>query len=151
MKALVTALALLGAGGVWAWALTGAPPAAGLPEKYVGTYEMFRFAAGAVVGAVDPLAQGQSWKYTFRADGSYTIRVLVTADWEMMRRTGTIREDGADALVLARVAENGTPLDAPPERYYAQWGSDEEGPYLHLTEELATRAGQQLFLRRIAD
>ncbi len=156
MRVLVTVLAILGSAGLWAWAMTGSREVVALPDRYCGTFELFRFEAGIAPGAVDPIAQKQRWIYTFAKNGTFQIRVLVPGDWEMLRRSGTVVTDGEDRIVLTRGSENGMfmlsetgePLEQVPERYYVQWGTDEKGPYLHLTEELAAAAGQQLFLRR---
>jgi hypothetical protein len=148
--------ALLGAAAIWGWAMTGTAEIASFPERYRGTFEMYRYEAGIAVGAVDPIDQKQRWMYSFAENGTFQIRVLVGEEWEMFRRSGTVVADGEDGLVLTRESENGVlllsesgePQPGAPERYYVQWGTDEEGPYLHLTEELAAAAGQQMFLRR---
>jgi hypothetical protein len=156
VKLLVTIIGFLGSAGLWIWAMSASSEVVTLPEKYRGTFELFRFEAGMAPGAVDPISQKQRWIYTFEEDRSFQIRVLVPGDWEMLRRSGTVATDGEDRLVLTRASENGMhmqsetgePLQNVAERYYVQWGTDEEGPYLHLTQELASSAGQQLFLRR---
>lgn len=157
MKLILTVGGLAGTAALWIWAMSGTVETTSFPEKYLGTFEMYRYEAGVASGAVDPISQRQRWIYSFFENGTFQIRVLVDGDWEMLRRSGNVVADHEDGLILTRVSENGMLLLAAdgephaghPERYYVQWGSDEDGPYLHLTEELASSAGQQMFLRRL--
>lgn len=126
-----------------------APPP--LEEKYQGRFELFGYEPPQGVQGDNPLDRKQRWIYEFRADHIFRLRIFVDGGWELARRSGTIKSDGDQALILHMLSFNGEPNDSQPGRYFVRWDTDPKGEFLHLTQELSTGRGQQLFLRKLVD
>ena len=160
MKA-VAALCLLGAAGIWAWALLWPKPPEPLPDTYVGTFVQSGFEppidkAGERVSMPNPYPPGQTRRWIFRADGTYTMSVVVIGGFEMMRHEGTIRYSEQDGLIeMRQLSENLKRSEEPLRfRYAPRWGQDNQGRFLLLIGELETeeekarlKQGSELYLR----
>ena len=126
-----------------------APPP--LEEKYQGRFELFGYEPPEGVQGDNPLDRKQRWIYEFRADHIFRLRIFVDGGWELARRSGTVKSDGDDALILHMLSFNGELVEGAPERFFVRWDTDPKGEFLHLTQELSTGRGQQLFLRKLVD
>ncbi|MEM8884032.1 MAG: hypothetical protein AAGD14_08190 [Planctomycetota bacterium] len=149
MRILVAVACLLGAAGLWAWAIYAPVDTTEIDPKYVGTWELFRFEPEADLMSANPLENKQAWHYIIEPSGKYLQRVFVTDGIEMSRRGGVLTEEEGNYLVFERRGLDGVAVESAQRRYFVEWGSDEEGPFLHLTQELARGKGEQLFLRRV--
>jgi hypothetical protein len=132
-KALPFLLCLLGAGGVWAWALL-APKEAKLeplPARFVGTFRFFAYDPPPD-GMANPLPQGLAHVFVFRPDGTYLLSVLVSSGYEFLRDEGVVTADEGGVLTMTRISRNREENRAAGERYRAEWGEDAEGRFLAL-------------------
>jgi hypothetical protein len=127
-------LCVLGAAGVWGWAIF-APKEAKLdplPARFVGTFRLFGYDPPPGREAENPLPMGSAHIFTFRADGTYLLSVLVSGDYEILREEGIVTA-GADGVVtMSRISKNRREDRAPPQPFRAEWGKDEIGPFLAL-------------------
>ncbi|HEX5137254.1 MAG TPA: hypothetical protein VFY93_09795 [Planctomycetota bacterium] len=132
MTRAVTILCLLGAAGVWAWALFAPKTAtvAPLPQRFVGAFEV----AGIETppGMPNPLPPGKQYLFHFTADGTYVLQVFLNGGFEILRREGAIDVGGDGIVTLNRVSSNRREDRAPAERFHASWGQDDTGPFLAL-------------------
>jgi len=155
VKALVVIVCLAGSGALWFWALTTPKPVEPLDAKYCGAFELFRYESVEGETGDDPIARGEHRVYTIGADHLYTMRMMGKRNFELGRESGVIlaetTPEGREFLVFTLHTVNMTLEPAEPERYLAEWGSDDDGRYLHLTRELEDGSGPQLFLRRVRE
>lgn len=88
----------------------------------------------------DPFPRGQVWRYTIRPDGTFGIRVRISAGFEMLRREGMVDLErgpeaggGVERLVMRILSENGVEAPLEEQRFLYRWESDSIGEYLLLT------------------
>ncbi len=132
MSRLAPILCLAGAAGVWAWAfywpkeLKLEP----LPSRFVGEFQV----AGIDTppGIANPLPPGKQYRFRFAADGTYAFSVFLNAGYEILRREGVVTVDESGMLTLTPISSNRREDRAPAERFHAEWGQDETGPFLAL-------------------
>lgn len=134
MRWAVPLLCLLGAGGLWAWALFSPKEAklSPLPTRFAGSYEVVGFDPPKDRGMESPLPAGEEQTYTFREDGTYVVSARVGPGYELRRTQGLVSVDADGVLALTPVSTNLREDRAPAERFHAEWGKDAEGPLLLL-------------------
>ena len=134
MRWALPLLCLLGAAGVWGWAIfapkeTELDP---LPARFVGTFRFFGFDPPPGRPMENPLPPGFAHLFTFRADGTYLFSVLVSGGYEILREEGMVTA-GADGVVtMTKFSRNRREDRTPPQRFRAEWGEDEIGAFLAL-------------------
>lgn len=132
MRQVAPILCLAGALGVWAWALYWPKDATlePLPSRFVGEYQL----AGIDTppGMTNPLPPGKQYRFRFAADGTYAFSVFLNAGYEILRREGVVTVDEGGTLTLTPISSNRREDRAPAERFHAEWGEDETGPFLAL-------------------
>ena len=160
MKVLA-GVCLLAAAGLWGWALWWPKPLDRLPDPFVGVFVQTGFEppidkAGERVAMRNPFSSGQTRRYTFRADGTYTMSVRVSGGYEMMRHDGMIRYSESDGILEMVQLSDNLKRDGNPQtyRYAPRWGQDNQGRFLLLVAELKTeeerarlKQGAELYLR----
>jgi hypothetical protein len=147
MRWALPVLCLLGAGGLWAWAVFAekAVELEPLPQGLAGRYVLMNFEPPKGQRMMNPLPPGEGYLFTFREDGTYAISVFIHGGHEILRRQGIVTVDATRNLVLKPLSTNLRPDEAPPERYQATWGSDDQGPFVALRE---AEHGYTLHLRQ---
>ena len=143
MKKVIVLVCLLGSAGLWGWALFThkAPPT--LDARYCGKFRLYRFEPPEGVTMPNPVPAGQTHFYEFRADGSYTLSIVVSEGYEMLSRSGLVTEENG-ILTLTQLAMNRRAAREDPVRWRTRWGQDEGGRFLELVHE---REGYSYFLR----
>lgn len=134
MKRALPILCLVGAAGVWAFALFAPKEArlVPLPERFVGVYDLSGFEP-ARGGTPDlPLPPGRGHVFRFSAEGTYSLSVMLHNGYEMLRREGTAVVSDEGVMTLTQVSTNRKEDRGPVDRYHAEWGQDEHGPFLAL-------------------
>jgi hypothetical protein len=145
---VVVLFCLVASAAIWGVALLAPKPSVEpLPERFQGSFRLALFRPAEGSSEPPPLPPGAP-RFTFRAEGSYLLATLTPSGEETSRREGVASVDGNGVLTLAQVSSNRREDPAPPERYHAEWGQDEEGPYLSLRH--AAR-GYTLLLRPVAE
>ena len=134
MRWALPLLCLLGAAGVWGWALfspkeTKLDP---LPARFAGTFRFFGFKAAPNRPMENPLPPGFAHLFTFREDGTYLLSVLVSGGYEIRREEGVVTAGANGILTMARYSVNRREDPAPRQAYHVEWGEDELGPFLAL-------------------
>ena len=133
MKRAVLLLCLLGAAGIWGWALF-APKHAKLeplPSRFVGTFRFFAFDPSPAQPE-NPLPEGFVHLFTFREDGTYLLSVLVSGGYEIVREEGVVAANEKGVLTMTRISRNRKEDRAPAQSFKAEWGKDPEGAFLAL-------------------
>jgi hypothetical protein len=132
MKRAVVILCFAGAAAVWAWALAWPKEAVfrPLPERFVGEFQV----AGIETppGMPSPLPPGKQYVFRFAADGTYTFSIYLNAGYEILRQEGVVEVSDSGVVTFKRVSSNRREDRGEPERYHAEWGKDEKGPFLAL-------------------
>ena len=159
MKPLIAAC-LLGAAGLWAWALFWpAPKPEPIPEKWVGTFFIEGFEPpidtnGERVPMSNPYPPGQTRTFEFGASGTYTLSVVVSGGYEMLRQEGRLEVLEGDVLKMTQKSENRTKLKepVPPFQWKARWTEDKKGRLIQLIrvlgdDETHLQQGEELYLR----
>jgi hypothetical protein len=148
MRFVALVLILLATAGLWFWAITTRVEPTPLPERFCGTFQVFRFEPPEGVIMPNPLHADQRQRYEFRPDGTYRLTIRVSGDHEMLRSEGMARLDGHQVLTLRRLSLNRRRLESEPERFGTRWGQDETGPYLLLRH---VEQGHSFYLRRVEE
>ena len=157
MKAGAIIVCLVGIAGLWAIAFWWPKLPPELPEKYRGTFDLVRFEPPPNVPMTNPYPEGQRWRYTFRAEGSYVIQIHVQSGFEMARLEGVVTLGEDNVLTLRQVSQNrelprdehDRPKPPPsPESFKVRWVQDNTGRYLVMTQ---VPEGHQLFLRPVTE
>jgi len=148
MKFAALIVLLLAIAGLWIWADSARVELDPLPERLCGTYQVYRFEPLEGVTMANPLLAGQRHRYTFRADGTYRISILVSGGYEMLRSEGMAILDHKQVLALHRLSQNRRESREAPELFGTWWGQDEEGAFLLLRH---VEQGHSLYLRRVED
>jgi hypothetical protein len=155
MKAFAIVVCLAGSGALWAWAVLAPKQVEALDEKYSGTFELFRYEAAPGQMGDDPVARNHRWIFEFRPGHLYLYRILFQGGSEMSRRAGVVTievmPEGNEFVVMTQHTSNDVAEPGEPQRYLAEWGSDDKGPYLHLTAQSPALRGEQWFLRRVQE
>jgi hypothetical protein len=132
MSRAMPVLLLAGAAAVWAWAFLWPKDARlePLPQRFVGEFQL----AGIDTppGMVNPLPPGKQYRFRFAADGTYSFSVFLNAGYEILRREGVVTVSESGILTLTPISSNRREDRAPPERFHAEWGQDDSGPFLAL-------------------
>jgi hypothetical protein len=132
MTRVVTLLCFAGSAAVWAWALLWPKEATlePLPARFVGEFQL----AGidAPPGMSNPLPPGKQYVFRFKADGTYSFSVFLNGGYEILRREGVVAVSESGMLTLTPISSNRREDRAPPERFHAEWGKDDTGPFLAL-------------------
>ena len=153
MKAIAVVLCLAGSAALWIWAVRAPKPVEPLEQKFQGVFELYRVEIPEGQVGEDPTARNQRWRFEFGADHLYRFRILLEGGYEMSRRAGIVTiersPEGNEFLVMTQSTSNEVEEKGEPDRYLAEWGTDEQGPYLLLTSEDANRRGQRWYLRRV--
>jgi len=113
---------LLASGALWAFAFFWPKPAPGLPERFVGTWEVVRYEPPPDTRAANPLKPGERIRWEFDANGAYCQRILV-GDYEIKRDEG-VAEARDDLLVVRRVSQDRQHAPAPEIPWRTQWDGD---------------------------
>ena len=139
---------LLAIAGLWIWAQFWPRPPPALSEAYRGVYVLFRFEPPPDMGMPNPYPAGQENRFTFREDGTYSIQVMLSEGYEMIRWEGTVEADEKGRLTLTQISENRR--EGPPytQVFQAGWGQDKAGRYLLLT---GTPHPYEFYLRPVPD
>lgn len=147
MRWAVLLLCLGGALGVWGWALLVPKDAdiEPLPARFVGTYQFAGFEPPPGRTMENPLPPGQAHLFTFLGDGTYVFSVMVSGGYEILRREGVLSVSGSGVLTLDPISTNRREDRASPDRFHAEWGEDQSGPFLALRH---AEHGYTLRLRR---
>ena len=148
MKVAALLLLLLATAGLWFWADSARVELDPLPERLCGTFQVYRYEPPPGVNMANPLLASQRHRYTFRADGTYRISIMVSGGYEMLRSDGMAILDHKQVLALHRLSENRRKSPGEPELYGTWWGQDKDGPYLLLRH---VEQGHSLYLRRMED
>jgi hypothetical protein len=140
---VVTILCLAGAAGVWAWALYWPKEATlePLPSRFVGEYQV----AGihAPQGMLNPLPPGKQYVFRFAPEGTYSFSVFLNGGYEILRWEGVVAVSETGIMTLTPISKNRVEMRPPPEgsapelldrveRFHAEWGKDDKGPFLAL-------------------
>jgi hypothetical protein len=136
MKALLSIVCLAGAAGAWAFALY-APKAAKLdplPERFVGEFRLAGFDPPKGSAMTNPLPPGRAYLFRFSADGTYSFSVLLNGNYEVLRREGIVSVDEAGIMTLTPISSNRREDRSPAQRFHAEWGQDDAGPFLALRD-----------------
>ncbi|MHC4547157.1 MAG: hypothetical protein ACYTEZ_00130 [Planctomycetota bacterium] len=145
---LVLAVCLLGIAGLWGWAHWSPKLPDPLPERFRGTFVIHRFEPPEGVQIPNPFPKGQTQRFTFRANGSFTVSVTVSGGYEMVRQEGVVTVDRKQVLTLRQVSENRRESTLEPASYGTRWAKDEEGEFLVLRH---VAQGYSLFLRPLSE
>ena len=148
MKAAALVVFVLAIAGVWIWAGSARVELEPLPDRLCGTFQVFRFEPPEGVMMANPLLAGQRHRYTFRADGTYRVTILVSGGYEMLRSEGRAILDRKQVLALHRLSQNRRESPGEPEFFGTWWGQDEEGAFLLLRH---VEQGHSLYLRRVEE
>jgi hypothetical protein len=148
MKVAALIVLLLATAGIWIWADSVRVELDPLPERLCGTFQVYRYEPAEGVRMANPFLAGQHHRYTFRADGTYLVRTMVSGGYEMLRSEGTATLDHKQVLALHQLSVNRRKSPAEPELFGTWWGQDEEGAYLLLRH---VEQGHSLYLRRVED
>jgi len=146
MKRVVPILCLVGAAGVWAFAILAPrePEPDPLPERLVGTFQLIRYDAPKGKAVENPLPPGKEHLFRFAADGTYAVSVMINGGYEILRTEGVVTVSG-DEMTLTAISTNREEDRVPPERFHVEWGEDEKaGPFLalrHLEQGYTFRLG----------
>jgi hypothetical protein len=134
MGRAVLFLCVVGAAGLWGWALFASKTAElePLPARFAGTYRFFMFEPPPGVPMENPLPHGFSHLFTFREDGTYLLSVLVSGGYEIVRDEGVVAADAAGVLTLTRISRNRKESRGTGERFKTERGEDQEGQFLAL-------------------
>ncbi len=134
MRRAVPLLCLLGALGVWGWALLAPKDVRlePLPDRFVGTYRFAGFEPPPGRSMENPLPPGSAHLFTFLADGTYVFSVMVSSGYEILRREGVVSVSEDGVLTLDPISTNRREDRAQAERFHAEWGEDPTGPFLAL-------------------
>ena len=146
MKIVALIVCVLAIAGLWFWAVTTRVELTPLPDRFCGTFQVFRFEPPEGVTMANPLQADQRQRYEFRADGTYRLTILVSGDYEMLRSEGMASLDRHQVLTLRRLSLNRRQLPSEPERFGARWGQDDTGAYLLLRH---VEQGHSFYLRPI--
>ena len=126
MKTAALIISGLAIAGLWAWAVTTRVELTPLPERYCGTFRVFRFEPPDGTTMANPLLADQHHRYEFRADGTYCISILVSGGYEMLRSEGMLGLDRQQVLTLSQLSLKGvgflkvTLPDAPEDKVVGQ-------------------------------
>ncbi|MHC4135256.1 MAG: hypothetical protein ACYTDU_07175 [Planctomycetota bacterium] len=148
MKTAALLVSVLAIAGLWIWAVSTQVEPEPLPERLCGTFQAYRFEPPEGVFMASPLQPHQRYRYTFRADGTYRLSILVTGGYEMLRSEGLAVLDRKQVLSLRQLSLNRYESPTEPERFGTWWGQDEEGAFLRLRH---VGDGHSLYLRRVKE
>lgn len=134
MRWALPLLCLLGAAGVWGWAIFSPKEAAlePLPARFAGTFRFFGYDPPPGRPMENPLPPGSAHFFTFREDGTYLVSVLVSGGYEILREEGTVTADANGVVTMTRLSRNRREDRTPPQPFKAEWGKDEVGAFLAL-------------------
>lgn len=147
MKQAALMLCLVATAGLWGWALLWPKPAEPLPDRYCGEFVLYRFEPPEGVVMANPFPPGQERRYTFRPEGTWSLKVLVAKGYEMFRQEGILLLEPDGTLSMEQVSENRKETHKQPDRYRPEWSVDAKGkPILKLTHK---DQGYEFYLRPI--
>jgi len=149
MSRLIAGLALAGIAGLWSWGLLTSKEPEPLPERYVGTYRLFRFEPPKGVRMDNPYdKQGQERFYTFSKDSTYAVSVKVMGGYEMDRVDGIVSVNRRGIMELRQVSHNLRAEPLEPDRYSVRFVHDPKGEVMVLTQ---VERRFELYLRRVPE
>ncbi len=138
------ALILILAAIVALWALAAfwpkhPPP---IPERFVGTWELFRYEPPAGVRPPNPIRAGERTLWIFEARGAYCQRTVVNG-YEIKRDEGVV-EAGDDLLTLRRISRDRSSFEGKKDPWKPRW----DGDHLIL---INVAVGDSYWLRRVRE
>ena len=132
MNRIIAISCFAGAAAALAWAFVWPKEASlePLPPRFVGEYQIANIETPPGIG--NPLPPGKQYVFRFEADGTYVFSILLNGGYEILRREGVVTVSEGGELTLTRISSNRREDRAPPDRFHAEWGKDDTGPFLAL-------------------